>query len=103
MLEVLPRCAQRSKINLLTHVPPFRQACWHEGRISDDQWAPHFTCHAVGQAILEFMADHPDKRLTVLCGHTHGHGETQPLSNLKVITGGAEYGRPEIARVLELD
>ncbi len=102
--RVLPLAFDRFReVLLLTHVPPFLQACWHQGRISDDQWAPHFTCHAVGQAILDFMADHPDKRLTVLCGHTHGHGETQPLSNLKVITGGAEYGRPAIARVLELD
>jgi 3',5'-cyclic AMP phosphodiesterase CpdA len=88
---------------LLTHVPPFRQACWHEGQISDDQWAPHFTCHAVGQVILEFMGDHPENRLTVLCGHTHGQGETQPLPNVQVLTGGAEYGSPTITRVLELD
>ena len=26
----------------LTHVPPFREACWHQGQISDDAWLPHF-------------------------------------------------------------
>jgi 3',5'-cyclic AMP phosphodiesterase CpdA len=88
---------------LLTHVPPFREACWHEGRLSDDQWLPHFTCQAVGEAILEIMAARPDQRLTVLCGHTHGQGETQPLPNVQVITGGAEYGHPVIGRVLEFD
>ena len=71
---------------LLTHVPPVREACWHEGQLSDDQWAPHFTCLAVGEAILDVMAGHPDKRLTVLCGHTHGQGETQPLPNVQILT-----------------
>jgi Icc protein len=102
--RVLPLAFQKYRdVVLLTHVPPFREACWHEGHISDDQWAPHFTCQAVGQAILDCLAQRPDKRLTVLCGHTHGEGETQPRGNLQVITGGAEYGHPKINRVLELD
>lgn len=87
---------------LVTHVPPFREACWHEGRISDDEWLPHFTCRAVGEAILEVMRPRPDCHLTVLCGHTHGAGETQPLANVQVLTGGALYGAPEIQRIFEL-
>jgi Icc protein len=101
--RVLPLAFARfDDVVLLTHVPPLREACWHDGQISNDQWAPHFTCLAMGEAILEIAAAHPDKRLTVLCGHTHGHGEVQPLPNLQVITGGAEYGHPVIQRVLEL-
>lgn len=87
---------------LVTHVPPFREACWHEGRISDDEWLPHFSCKAVGDAILEVMQPRPDRHLTVLCGHTHGAGETQPLPNVQVLTGGAVYGAPEIQRIFEL-
>lgn len=101
--RVLPLAFQKyNDAVLLTHVPPLREACWHEGQISDDQWAPHFTCLATGQAILEIVTARPDKRLTVLCGHTHGQGEVQPLANLQIITGGAEYGHPAISRVLEL-
>jgi 3',5'-cyclic-AMP phosphodiesterase len=92
-----------SEVVLLTHVPPLAEACWHEGRISDEQWMPHFTCQAVGAAILEIMATRPDKRLTVLCGHTHGRGKSEPLANVHVITGGAEYGHPVIERVFEFD
>ncbi len=88
---------------LLTHVPPFLEACWHEGRISDAEWSPHFTCYAMGQAILEIMDAHPDQKLTVFCGHTHGQGEAQPRENVLVLTGGAEYGAPQIARVFEFD
>ncbi|HEV3137725.1 MAG TPA: metallophosphoesterase [Pirellulales bacterium] len=88
---------------LLTHVPPFREACWHEGRLSDDEWLPHFTCHAVGEAIREIMAARTSQRLIVLCGHTHGMGETRPLPNVEVITGGADYGHPAVARLLEFN
>ncbi len=102
--RVLPLAFEQFReVVLLTHVPPLRDACWYEGQISDDQWAPHFTCQAVGDALLEIMAARPDHRLTVLCGHTHGSGETQPLPNLKIITGGAEYGKPTVQRVLEFD
>lgn len=100
--RVLPEALARfPRVVLLTHVPPWREACWHEGRISDDEWAPHFTCRAVGEAIVEAMRAHPDRELTVLCGHTHGDGETRPLPNIHCITGGAQYGNPQITRVFE--
>lgn len=88
---------------LVTHVPPMREAAWHEGRWSDDEWAPHFTCKAVGDAILDVMSQHPDRRLTVLCGHTHGEGEHRPLPNVIILTGAAEYRSPAVCRVLELE
>ena len=82
-------------IVLLTHVPPFRDACWHEGAISDDEWLPYFTCKAVGDALVEAMKARPDRTMTVLCGHTHSPGSAQILPNLNVITGGAKYGSPK--------
>jgi predicted MPP superfamily phosphohydrolase len=101
--RVLPRALQRwRRVVLLTHVPPLHEACWYGGRLSDDQWAPHFTCKAMGDAILEIMPHWPESQLTVLCGHTHGYGECRPLANVQIYTAGAEYGRPEVAQVLEL-
>ena len=101
---VLPEAMRRFQhIMVLTHVPPFREACWHEGRISDDNWLPHFTCKAVGDVLIEAMAANPDHRMTVLCGHTHSGGEAQVLPNLHVLTGSARYGRPAIQQVLEVD
>ncbi|MBX9789237.1 MAG: hypothetical protein K2Y37_10010, partial [Pirellulales bacterium] len=67
----------------------------------NDDWLPHFTCHAVGEAIRSVMIERPDRKLTVLCGHTHGRGESRPLPNVLVYTGGAQYGRPEIQAILE--
>ncbi len=87
---------------LITHVPPLREACWHEGQPSDDYWAPHFTCGALGRAIMELMPQHPSAELTVLCGHTHGGGHCLPLPNVEIWTGGADYGSPRVQRVLDL-
>ena len=88
---------------LATHVPPFREACWHRGKISDDDWLPHFTCKAVGDALLEIMTEYRDRKLTVLCGHTHGAGAAQVLPNLTVLTGGARYGRPALQHLIAPD
>jgi len=99
--RVLPLALGRfRRLIFLTHVPPFRAACWHEGRISDDDFLPHFTCKAVGDVLIDAMRAHPDQELLVLCGHTHGSGVVNVLPNLPVLTGGAEYGRPRIQRPL---
>lgn len=87
---------------VLTHVPPFRESCWHEGRISSDDYLPHFTCRAFGQALRETLDQHPDRHLTVLCGHTHGAGFARIADNLEVWTGGAEYGKPVLQRVFQV-
>ncbi|HEX8201456.1 MAG TPA: metallophosphoesterase [Isosphaeraceae bacterium] len=51
---VLPEALGRfPHVLVLTHVPPFREACWHQGRISDNDWLPHFSCRAVGEVLDE--------------------------------------------------
>ncbi len=100
---LLPRTLERSRrILVLVHVPPFKEACWHEGRPSDDDFLPHFACKAVGDLLLETMEAHPDHRMTVLCGHTHGGGVADILPNLHVRTGGAAYGAPRLQDMLEI-
>ena len=90
------------EVILLTHVPPFREAAWHQGRPSGEEWLPFFCCGAVGEVLKSSMRDHPDRKLTVLCGHTHGAGTCRILPNLSVRTGGAAYGSPEIQTVLQV-
>jgi 3',5'-cyclic-AMP phosphodiesterase len=96
-------CASYQNILLLTHVPPFREACWHEGSISDDEFLPHFTCKTAGDTLRAIMHQNPNADLTVLCGHTHGHGEVDILPNLHVKTGGAEYGQPKIQEMMIIE
>ena len=87
---------------LLTHVPPFRQACWHQGKISADDFLPFFASKVVGDVLISVMEAHPDRNLRVFCGHTHGGGAADILPNLKVYTGGAEYGNPRVQMVFEV-
>jgi 3',5'-cyclic-AMP phosphodiesterase len=97
-----PALATHSHVLALTHVPPFREASWHNGRESADDWLPFFACKAAGDALREAMAGRPDRRLTVLCGHTHGSGRCAPAQNIDVVTGGAEYGRPVVQLAIEV-
>lgn len=90
-------------IYLLTHIPPFAEACWYQGKNEVNDWTPHFSSKVVGDALKEVMKDRRDCNLTVLCGHTHNEGRAQILSNLLVITGGAEYEKPAIQDVLEVE
>lgn len=99
---LLAALARFRRVVILTHVPPFREATWHDGRPSADDWLPWFSCKAVGDVLLEVMRAHPDRDALVLCGHTHGAGEATILPNLSVKTGGAVYGAPAVQDILDL-
>ncbi|HDL98826.1 MAG TPA: hypothetical protein ENH16_04495 [Desulfobacteraceae bacterium] len=92
---------QYDHVIVLTHLPPFKESCWHQGEVSADDWLPHFSCKAVGDILVEFMADAPNKQMTVFCGHTHSSGQCQILANLQVKTGGAKYGSPALQEIVE--
>lgn len=78
-------------VYVLTHIPPWDRAAWHEGFMSDADWLPWFTCKAVGDRIVEIAEEFPEKEVKVLCGHTHGQGFSQISNNVRVWTGGASY------------
>lgn len=98
-LQALPEDARQ--LIVLTHVPPFREACWYEGRTTDDDWAPFFVCGQVGRVLRAFSRDRPQCQCTVLCGHTHHGGIAQVEPNVTVHTAGADYGHPSIAAVID--
>jgi 3',5'-cyclic AMP phosphodiesterase CpdA len=90
------------RVLVATHVPPFAEACWHQGKMSDAQWLPHFTSVAVGEALRQAAQAQPGRKLEVYCGHTHSSGVVRVLPNLEVWTGAAEYGRPELAGLIQV-
>jgi Icc protein len=97
--DQLERLETPSELLVLTHVPPFAEACWHDGKQSEPDWLPWFTCIAVGDVLLAYARRVPTTKITVLCGHTHGRGEVRPQDNLLVQTGGwapgeRDYGNP---------
>lgn len=85
-----------------THVPPFRENSVFNGKISDSNWLPHFSSMTMGDALRVLANKYPQKRLTVLCGHSHGSADVSQQSNLRTLTGFAEYHKPLIAKVFEL-
>lgn len=87
------------KIIILTHIPPFKEACLHKGKISDDNWLPYFSSKATGDVLINFAPKNPDIECLTYCGHTHSPAHYQPLKNLRINTGGAEYYRPELQQL----
>ncbi len=104
LYKQLHRASQVAKrLLVLTHVPPFRESCWYEGRQTNDDWAPFFVCSAVGWALKRFCRSHPLHQVRVLCGHTHHEGLAEIMENLVVWTGPAEYGTPRLCGILDLE
>jgi Icc protein len=94
--------SNHDRLLVVTHVPPFRQACWYQGKTTDDNWAPFFVCGQCGDVLIHFASSHPELTIDVLCGHTHSGGRAEMAENLTVTTAGADYGQPDIAAILEI-
>jgi hypothetical protein len=102
--KVLEEAASKYRhVIAVTHVPPFREAAWYDGRICDDNHLPYFACKVVGEVLRRVMQSHEDCELLVLCGHTHGGGEVRLSDNLRVLTGEADYFDPVIHGPLEVE
>lgn len=101
--RVLPDALARFEhVLVVTHVPPFAEACTYQGQPGNDDWLPFFACKAVGDALRAAMEPRPDRRMTVLCGHTHDASAVDVLPNLRVLTGAAEYGAPALQETFEI-
>ncbi len=89
-------------IIVLTHVPPFKETSLYEGKVSNDDWLPYFTSKVLGDVLMKVAQENSSINFLVLCGHTHSKAEYQPLDNLLVKVGKAEYNKPEIQEVFAL-
>lgn len=87
---------------VLTHVPPFREACRHENLPMSEDALPFFACGRLGTVIRKHAQRFTSRRIVVLSGHTHCRAQVEILPNLIVCVGGAEYGQPEIQDLPEL-
>jgi predicted phosphohydrolase len=91
------------KIIVLTHIPPFKEVCLYEGKISGDDWLPYFSSKASGDVLKNVCTAHPDIDFLVLCGHTHSQAKDSPFPNLVVEVGHAEYYQPEIQKLITVE
>lgn len=87
---------------IATHIPPFRENSTYQGKISDDDWMPHFSSKIMGDMLLEVMSEYPENDAVVLCGHSHSKAWNKPLKNLEVHTGNAVYGEPSVTKIFLL-
>lgn len=91
-----------SKVILLTHVPPFVEACCYNGFPADEKWGPFFLCQAVGDVLIEVMDKNPESELLVLCGHSHHRAQVEKRPNILVLTGEVRIGEPSVQQVIPI-
>lgn len=85
-----------------THVPPWSCAAMYKGQPSSSDYTPYFVSTATGDVLVEAAGAYPDVEFLVLCGHSHGAGDTLITPNLRVRTGPAEYGSPGVAATFDV-
>ena len=90
-----------SCVIVLTHVPPWPEATWHEGRRSDAMALPRF-CWQMGGIVISQAAERmPQTQLIVLCGHTHSDGIWKH-GNITCHTAGGACGRIDHSGIITL-
>lgn len=99
--NVLEKAANKNpkKIIVLTHVPPFKDACLHKGEISSDDCLPYFSSKVIGNVLTAIAQQNPEIEFLVLCGHTHSEAKVR-YGNLAIEVGKADYCRPEIQKII---
>ena len=103
--EMLKEVCETPKdiILVATHVPPYIEAAWHEGRNSDRDWQPWFTSASIGAVLDKYAENHTEKKFVVLTGHTHSPGIYERRDNLVVYTGGARYYHPDLTGTIDTE
>ena len=90
-----------SCVIVLTHVPPWPEATWHEGKRSDAMALPRFCWQAGGLVITQAAEWRPLAQFIVLCGHTHSDGSWKQ-GNITYHTAGSAYGRIDHSGLITL-
>lgn len=88
------------QVIVATHVPPFEEAHWHEGKLGDASAQPWFTSGLLGDVLETAALTYPDNVFVSFSGHTHGEFHGTRRHNLHVHVGGAHYGRPHIQTIV---
>ncbi len=101
-LELALSKLKPKQIIVSIHVPPFKEACLFQGLQSDDRFQPFFSSKVSGDVLLDVASKYKDVDFLVLCGHTHHKAEYQPLNNLKIKVGHAEYYNPQVCREINI-
>lgn len=88
--------AGNNRVIVLTHVPPWVEACRHMGQPSDTYALPWFSSQALADVIDQVAKEFFHVKFEVLCGHTHDRYEYKRDDNLFCYVTGAAYGAPYV-------
>jgi Icc-related predicted phosphoesterase len=107
ILRVLPDAISKyKKVIFATHVPPFKEASIYNGKVSNKNFLPNYSSKIAGDALLSVATSKKaqNKKIVVLCGHTHGDGICQPYHNIICYTGYSDYGNPiSSLKIMEIE
>lgn len=92
---------KHDNIVVATHVPPFKEATWHQGKPSNNEWLPWFSSFSTGSVLANFANKHSDKKFIVLCGHTHSSGFYKYSENMTIFTGASKYRYPGVSGLFD--
>lgn len=90
------------RVIILTHIPPFPEACKHKGQLSDANYLPFYASKATGDVLLTLADKYPEITFSVFCGHTHGSACFQVKPNMCVKAGESVYGVPSIQEIIKI-
>jgi hypothetical protein len=92
-----------SRVIVTTHVPPFKEVCWKDGRPADDDWLPWHSCRQVGDVLLSAAEKHGGKQIDVYCGQPGDGSSVQIRNNLTVHTPAATAAKPTTQPAIQID
>jgi hypothetical protein len=87
---------KNNHVILVTHAPPFPRCCLFQNKLQAFNVTPLYCNSALGDRLGGLMLKHKDKKMTVLCGHTHSGWREKILPNLTCYVGHARYEHPTI-------
>lgn len=90
------------RVIVITHYPPYPQCHIYDGKQGDKFMTPFFVSKLMGDVLSDAAKSFPNIHFNVLCGHTHGAWDGSIASNLEVHVGGAAYGKPQLAGLIEV-
>jgi predicted phosphohydrolase len=89
------------RVIIVTHVPPFKEACLYAGQKSTLGGLPFFASKILGTSLLPIIEANKQVDFLWLSGHTHSSVTVHKRENLVVRVANSQYYFPQIAEVIE--
>lgn len=100
---ILPKAlSQYRQVWIATHVPPFYQAAFFNGRTCAWSKQPHFMNSSAGGVILKLAKCYPSKNVMVMSGHTHSPLAVKVANNVEIRVGRSSPRHPMLSSAFSI-